>query len=310
MRKLVGLGFFLSFLSGISACGGGGPEGLARKLESALKAGDMDAVLAQIDSRSIPAQVLFFYMDTVPDCFEAAPCRVTVEPLPADFKQESARQGEEEGAAFAVAPEGMIKIASEAPGKDGKSKGGGASMTMPYANVGGQYKVVAMSLVPAKVARLRSESAQAVADALLAEGVGDPPDKEWKGKATALPPGGGEAGRLFAESGNAMAAAGKANDVKAIVVAGGPWAEVVFADNDFAGHSVSLKKRQLKLRAQSVRFVSDIKVLGGYALNGVHALIYEGRDGAGWIVRGCAIGEIKGGKWEVSAKRESAAPPG
>ena len=68
------------------------------------------------------------------------------------------------------------------------------SVEMPYAKINGEYKIVSNNYTPAKVAELKSKSAQAIADELLADGVGTPPDKDWKNKARVLSAGGGEAG--------------------------------------------------------------------------------------------------------------------
>ena len=83
-----------------------------------------------------------------------------------------------------------------------------------------------------------------------------------------------------------------------------------FGDKTSDGRPVSLRKRLLKLSAQAITFTVDTKVLGGYVLNDVYALVYEGRNGAGWIVRGCALGVIDDGKWVYLRSNDIAIPPG
>ena len=70
MRNLVLASLCSCILVGVSACAGSGPEGLAHKLESAIKAGDIHAELALLDTRGVPAQLQFFYEDLVNDCAE------------------------------------------------------------------------------------------------------------------------------------------------------------------------------------------------------------------------------------------------
>ena len=264
----------------------------------------MDAEMALLDTRGVPAQLQFFYEDLVNDCVEF-PCVVSVAPLPPEFKESAAKQLQTHSLDFAVAPEGIIKVTGESADKKENM-----SVEMPYAKINGEYKIVSNNYTPAKVAELKAKSAQAIADELLADGVGTPPDKDWKNKARVLSAGGGEAGAAFVARDNAIVAAAKANDPDAIVTVLGEYGRIVYGDKDYKGTPRPMKQRQMKLRAQSVRFTYDTKVLGGYALDDVYALIYEGRDGAGWTVRGCNVGTFKDGKWEAIGGQKIEIPPG
>ncbi len=288
----------------VSGCSGNGPEQLAHKLENALKSADIDAEMALLDARGVSAQAQFFYRDLVNDCLSMS-CVVSVGPLSSEFKERAAKQLQTESLEFVVAPEGVLKVTGESANKQEHM-----AMEMPYAKVDGQYKIIANIYTPAKVAELSAKTAQAVADELLANGVGDPPDKEWKNKAHALAVGGGEAGAMLVARNNAMVAAARANDPQAMVTALGQVGQIIYGDKDYKGTPIPLKNRQLKLRAQSVRFDYDMKVVGGYALDDVYALIYEARDGAGWTVRGCNLGTLKNGQWQAIASNEIAIPPG
>jgi hypothetical protein len=304
MRNLV-LASLCSFVVlGVAACSGGGPEGLARMLDSAIKAGDIDAELALLDTQGVPAQLQFIYEDLVNDCSEMT-CVVSVAPLSPEFKERAAKQLKTQDLDFAVAPEGLIKVTGESADKKGHM-----SVEMPYAKVGGEYKIVSNTYTSAKIAELKAKSAQTLADELLANGVGVPPDKDWKSRARVLAAGGGEAGAALVAQNNAMTAAAKSNDPDAMVKALGQFGEIVYGDKDYQGKPIPLKHRQLKLRAQSVRFTYDTKVLSGYALDDDYALIYEGRDGAGWTVRGCEVGKLVDGHWKSVGSNTIEIPPG
>src|SRR5450432_137544 len=186
----------LSLMTGCTGCGGDSPAALAKRLDSALKAGDMDAAIGLIEWRDSPAQLRFFYMDLLPDCFERHVCSVTVGALTDEFRERTARQIKEQGAAYVVPPEGTIEVIgkppADAPHKNDGTSREGMNLSMPYARIDGRYKIISMHYTPAKVAELKAKTAQAVADETLAQGVGNPRDMEWKQKASALPAGGGE----------------------------------------------------------------------------------------------------------------------
>ena len=281
--------------------------------EVVLKAGDMDAAIGLIEWRDSPAQLRFFYMDLLPQCFERLVCAVTVGPLTDEFRERTARQTKTQGAEFVVAPEGTIEIVGKPPAdaphkKDGTSR---EEMTlgMPYARIDGHYTIISMHYTPAKVAELKAKTAQAVADETLAQGVGNPRDLEWKQKASALPAGGGEPGLAFSTSTAALAGAVKSGSLDAVMATAGDYAKIIYRDKDTDGTSISLKTRQLKLRAQAVRYYTDATVLGGYLLGDTAALVYEGHNGAGWIVRGVVLMEQHEGLWGEAGRQAIEIPP-
>jgi hypothetical protein len=290
---------------GCSACAGESAQTLATRLETAMKAGDMDAALALLDDRGLPGELKFFYMDLVPDCFEALKCAVTPGPLTDKFKQRVAAQAQQ-GVEVTPNPEGLLVIKEEGPKEHG-------SIELPYARVDGKYKVIAGRYTAGKAAELKARTVQAIVDAAFAARIqtmaGDF-DTEWQKQATVLPAGGGDAGAAFVARENAMAAAAKANDVAAMIVAGGTNAEFLYRDKEFDGTPVSLHRRQLKMRAQAVRQLADVRVLGGFQQGDVAIITYEGHDGAGWIVRGYAVMQHKGSGWESMGSDSTSVPPG
>lgn len=295
----------LSLVAACAACSGESPQNLATKFDAALKAGDMDAALALLDDRGLPANVKFFYMDLLPDCFENLTCTVTAGPLTDDFRKRLAEQKTQQGLEIATEPEGILLIKQEGPKEHGK-------MELPFAKVDGKYKVIAAHYGAQKLGELKAQTGQTLADAALEKGMqtmaGDL-NAEWKSKASVLPAGGGDAGAAFVAQTNAMAAAAKANDLDAMIAAGGQWAQMVYRDKDFDGKPVSLHRRQLKMRAQVVRQLTDVKVLGGYQQGDVALITYEGHDGAGWIERGFTLMQHKGNQWESVGGDEVNVPP-
>jgi hypothetical protein len=303
----------LSLATGITACGGDSPAALAKRLDGALKAGDMDAAIGLIEWHDSPAQLRFLYMDLLPDCFERHVCTVTVSPLTDEFRERTATQMKTQGAEYVAAPEGTLEIVgkppADAPHKNDGSSREGMSLSMPYARIDGRYKIISMHYTPAKVAELKAKTAQAVADETLAQGVGLQRDMQWKQKASALPAGGGEPGMAFSTSTAALASAIKSGSLDAVIANMGSIGRLFFGDKDTDGTTIPLKTRELKLRAESVREETDVTVLGGYVLGDTAALFYEGHNGAGWIVRGVALMEQHEGLWNDAGRQAIEIPP-
>ena len=302
----------LGLTAGLTACGGDSPQALAKRLDSALKAGDMDAAIGLIQWHDSPAELRFHYLNLLPQCFERHVCTATLGPLTDEFRGRTAKW-KTQGAEFAVAPEGTIEVNGEPPA-DAPHKNNGTSreamnLSMPYARINGQYKIVSMSYTPAKVAELKAKTAQAVADETLAQGVGNPRDLEWKQKASALPAGGGEPGLAFTTSTAALAGAMKSGSLDAVIASMGDLGRAIYRDKDTDGTTIPRKTRELKLRADSVRSETDATVLGGYLLGDTAALFYEGHNGAGWIVRGVVLMEQREGLWQEAGRQTIEVPP-
>jgi hypothetical protein len=264
----------------------------------------MDAALALLDARGMPGQLKFFYMDMVPDCFENLKCTVTAGPVTPEFKDRAARQ-KQQGIEVVPEAEGLLAIKQEGPKEHGSAQ-------LPYARVDGRFKVIAGHYTAAKAAELRGETAQSMLDAAFASGVktmaGDF-GADWKSAATPLPAGGGEAGTAFVAQTNAVAAAAKANDIPAMMAAGGEFAQFLYRDKDWEGHPVSLHRRQLMMRAQAVRQLADARVLGGFQQGDVAIVTYEGHDGTGWVVRGFTVMQHKGDAWKTLGGDSASIPP-
>ncbi len=171
---------------------------------------------------------------------------------------------------------------------------------LPYARVGNEYKIIMDRYTAAKLATAKATSAQAAAEQTMAKGIYNDKgelDKEWKSKAMALPVDGGEAGAAFLAYVKAVAAAVKTNDVDAVAKATGKWGQAVLGATDYAGKPVPLQQRQLKLRAQALRFLMEARILGGYRLGNKAVLIVEGTNGNGATVRGAQVMGLLEGKW-------------
>jgi hypothetical protein len=283
----------LSLCAAVSACAGNSPDGLASSLQTALTTGDVDSALALLDSPNIPSQQMFFYVHMLVDCTNGATCTTKAVPLTEEFNKRLASQ-KEQGFDFAAAPEGLVQISVTGEGMKG-------STTVPYAKVGGSYKILGAHFSAQKIAELKAQTAQAKTDALLAAGVGFPPDPEWKTHATALPADGGEAGAALVSLVKARTDAVKAGDVEKRIAVGDERDAIIYAAKSRAtGKENSLKSRQVDMRAQSMRELADVKVLGGYQNGDTAVLTVEGHDGHGWAVRGVQVMQQKNGKWTTA----------
>ncbi len=75
------------------------------------------------------------------------------------------------------------------------------------------------------------------------------------------------------------------------------------------GTPVPEKKRELTLREQAVQELADVQVLGGYMKGTTAAVIFEGHDGAGWLVRGAYMMSLGNGKWDAQMPLAEHSPP-
>ena len=291
----------LFFWSAVTAADSG--QQLVGDIERAIKARDVAALLDRADLSHALASNVSFLIGLIDDCNEGIACSVTVKPLDDAWREKDASIRERQKTEWRVAPEGILRIAGKRDAKAGDSSGGPRSMAMelPYARIGGQTRIVVAALQPAERARLMATSANAAADATLAQSSSfanlDISGTEWKAKAKALPSGGGKPGAAYLAYVGKVADAIKAKDVDALTVATGELGQVLFGSKDYAGKAVPLDKRQRKMRAQSMRMVVEAKVLGGYLLDGNALLIIEGRNGFGNAVRGAMLMELQNGVW-------------
>jgi hypothetical protein len=294
------LALVLALLAPLAACGGS-PENLAKDVQAAFEKGDMDAALKLADIDTTPAQLRFFYLSEVQECGEAdVVCTASATPLDDDFKKMLASLGPQ-GLESVNAPEGLIVVESKST--DGKSKG---KMRMPYAKVGGKYRLVAQRYTAAKLAEMRAQTNQQLADKMLAAGIYDSETRErrtdWKDTATALPADGGEPGQTLVRTSTALHAAVQANDPEAAAKSGDGFAEMAMRDKDFDGKPIPLDVRKAKLRAQGLRFLHDVKVSGGWQRGNDALLLVDAKDGAGWVSRGAVFMMKTDDKWSIAGK--------
>lgn len=285
----------LLFVLGTSACSGASsPERLVATLQEALAKGDVDAVLACASLEGAPAMAVFMLADLPNDCDDGTVCTVANKPLDAEWKAENARTMAEQGAVWSVEPEGLVAISA-------KEEGGSMDLSLPYAKVDGQYRIVIGTLSPEKRAELEATTPRAAAEHTLELGIYDDAagerDLSWKTTAAALPADGGEAGAAFLAKVAAMAAAIKANDPDA-AAATGEWAARVFGAKDYDGTAIPLEVRKRKLRAQATRQLVEARVLGGWRKGDTVVLVIEGTNGVGNTVRGASLWQLADGKWQ------------
>lgn len=273
------------------------PAALAKSLQSALDKGDFEAARKLADIDRAPADLHFFFFDTVRECASEATCTVTTAAAD-DAMRESWK--EQAKGLHAEAPEidGTVTIARKA--KDGSSSG---KMEMPYGKVGKAYKLKSAYFSDAELSALRAKSDQALVDELFDQGILDSEGKrrtDWAAAATKLPADGGEAGKAYVAQTKAMSAAVDAKDPDAAMHSGGQIATIIFRDKDFEGKPVPLVDRKQTLYVQSLRMLRDVKVNGGYQLGDDAVLMIEARDGIGWVVRGPIVLRQEDGKWDLS----------
>ena len=303
LRKIVP---FCALVS-MSACSAASdPAALAHALPKALDAGDFEAAGALADVDGAPAEARFAYFDAVYGCAADMQCKVALAPLDDDFRKGLAEDAKAIDAT-PIAAEGVVVVTETS--RDGSGSG---ELKMPYAKSNGTYRIAMMRPGAAALAKARARSNEEILKDFLAAGIYDPATRtrrtDWMSAAKALPPDGGEAGRAFAASTKAMSAAVDAKDPDAAMRAGGRWSALVFADKGFDGKPVAKAERQKKLFAQSQRMLRDVKVSGGYQLGDDAALVFEGRNGSGWIERGAVLLTKEGDNWDVSGKETVSYP--
>ncbi len=287
----------------VSACGGGTPEHLAADMQKALQAGDIDAALALGDLDGAPPDALFFYADMVPDCQSGDTCVVSLAPYTAERAEEDRQSAAEQGFEMTSTPVGVLVVSSQSKDASGESS---SKVQLPYAKVGDRHKVIIGRFSAAKLAEMRATSTEALVDKMLAAGIYDDATRshrsDWKEIATALPAGGGEVGAWFKQRTEAVHAAAKAADLDGVIKAGGQMEAMIYRDKEYDGTPVPRELRLLKLRAQTLRSLATVKVLGGYQYGTDTLLIIEGTSDNGWIVRGPILISGEGEDMGVSGR--------
>jgi hypothetical protein len=289
---LAGLMTLLAVVIAESAAG----QTLDRRLQSAIDGKDIDAALALAVLGESPSAVWFALTEIIVDCSSDTKCSVALAPVDAEFTQ---RQKDEtsRGIEWPAPVDGLVVVTMTAPGGRGRVR-------MPYGNVRGQQRILGGRYTAARLAELRAKPTEALVEELFAGGIVDPLKGErrtdWKTAAKPLPAGGGEFGALLLRRTAAMNAAVKARDPDAAVAASGMWGQRVFSAKRYDGAPVPLNVRQLKLRSQSVRFLTEVRVLGGHQLGDQAVLMVEGVNGIGWVERGAFLINRDMDRWDVA----------
>lgn len=284
------------FASGSTCHAASTPDGLAHALQTAFAKGDFDAARKLADIDDAPAELHFYFLDTVRECASEATCTVSAAATNEELRQQLKEQAEQ---LQAQAPDvdGMITVAVKS--KDGSGSG---TMQMPYAKFGNEYKVTSIHYSPAEFAALRAKTDEILVEEFFAMGIRDVGATEartdWATAATRLPADGGDAGKAFVAQTRAMSTAVDAKDPDAAMRSGGQTAQIVHRDKDFDGKPIPMLDRQRKLQVQSLRMLRDVKVNGGYMLGDNAVLLIEARNGIGWIVRGPVLLTRDGDAWE------------
>lgn len=298
----------LLFAAGAPCHAASTPDGLAGALQAALSKGDFEAARRLADIDDAPAELHFYFLDTVRECASEAICTVSAAAANDELRQQLKEQAEQ---LHAQAPnvDGMITVAVKS--KDGSGSG---TLKMPYAKVGNDYKVASIHYSPAQFAALRAKSDDMLVKEFFAGGIRDSGATElrtdWATAATNLPADGGDAGKAFVAQTRAMSAAVDAKDPDAAMRSGGQIAQIIHRDKDFDGKSIPMLDRQRKLQVQALRMLRDVKVNGGYILGDNAVLVIEARNGIGWIVRGPVLLTREGDAWERAGEHTVSYPAG
>jgi len=300
--------FPLIALLGLSSCSNAAnsPETLARQLQKALDAGDFDAAAKLADLDGAPAEARFAYFDSVYSCAADMKCSVAAAPVDEAFRKGLAEDAKQIDAT-PIAAEGVLVVTEKS--NDGQGSG---ELKMPFVKSGGEYRIAVMRPGAATIQKYRAQSNDYLMKQMFAGGIYEPASgnrrTDWATAAKPLPAGGGEPGQAFVAQTNAMSAAVAAKDPDAAMKAGGRWAELVFAEKGYDGKSIAKDQRQKKLHAQSQRMLRDVKVTGGYQLGDDAVLVFDARNGSGWIERGAVLVTRDGASWDVSGKQTVSYP--
>jgi hypothetical protein len=272
------------------------PDALVARVQAAMDKGDVDAFEKEIEGiAGAPAMLRYVTLDMPNKCAKLK-CTISAAPYTPEVEAKITGGFARQHIEFAQKPEGVLQL--EGASADGSQKVKGS---MPWATVNGQARLITGRYDAAHLATLKATTAEAKADELMASGavsVAGQSEPEFKSKATALPADGGEPGAAFLARVRAMGAAVKSNDVDAAAAALGDFGKLILGANDYDGKPRTPAERQGKFRAQATRFTVEATVKGGYQLGDTAVIVFEGRNGAGNIVRGGSVMEKVGGRWE------------
>lgn len=289
-----------------AAAASSSPEALARDLQKAMQAGDLKAAAALADIERAPAELRFFYYSQVLECAVEATCTTSLAPIDAEYRAKLQEQAKEAGAEPLDAA-GLVVVTTKS--LDGSGSG---TMKMPYAKDGKGYRLATMRFSDAAFAAQRAKSNETLLQEMFALGIYDNAKGErrtdWATVATRLPADGGDAGKAFVRQTAAMAAAVDAKDPDAAMRSGGRWAAMVFGDKSYDGKPIPAEQRKRKLQVQSLRMLRDVKVSGGYRFGDDVALMFDARNGIGWIERGAVVLTRDGEEWDVAGKHTVSYP--
>ncbi|MEO7757619.1 MAG: hypothetical protein ABIS07_13645 [Dokdonella sp.] len=307
MKTLTAIASFSLLATGACSHAASTPAGLAKALQASLDKGDFTAARNLADIGDAPAELQFFYFDSVRECASEATCTVSTATASDELRQKLKDQAAQ---LHAQAPDvdGMITVAVKS--KDGSGSG---TLKMPYAKVGNDVKIVSIHYSPAEFATLRAKTDDALAQELFAEGIRNDQGEmktDWATAASRLPADGGDAGKAFVARTRAMSAAVDAKDPDAAMRSGGMGAQIVYRDKDSAGKPIPMLDRQRKLHVQSLRMLRDVKVNGGYGRGNDAVLMIEARNGIGWTVRGPILLTRDDDGWERAGDHLVSYPAG
>ena len=273
------------------------PAQFAKQVEATLKKGSVEELLKLGEFQRVHPQALFFLVDLVPECSMLATCTVTAAAYDKTAAAQDQASQAEQGYTFAKPPQGLLKISMKS--NDGSSSG---DSTIPFALVGSELKLLAGEYTAAKLAQLRAKTQETLLDEFFASGIYDRTTNErrtdWKKIAKKLPADGGAAGQWLTQSVAQSYQAASKGDIAGVIAAGGRREAIIYAEKDYDGKVVPKALLLLKIRAQTVRNLMQVTVLGGYQYGDDVVLMIDGKTPNGWLVRGPILLSAEGKSWD------------
>jgi hypothetical protein len=284
------------------------PQKLAESVSDALNNADLTAVSELAQLSGAPAAVRSMLYDSAIECSEPPGCMVSLAPVDADFKERAQYLSQSQGLEIPDVV-GLLVIASSAEGGSGSS-----STKVPYAEVDGEYRVVAGRLSAEKIESLRATTNESLLEKGFSWKVQDPETGEgtsdWATAATRLEEDGGAAGRGLVADTSAMYQATQAKDPDRAAQLGDRLLNMVLNEPDGEGNPRSKARRQLQLEVWALSRLHDVRIHAGYQLGSSVLLMIEARDGIDWIVRGPVLMIPDGDSWGIAANGTIRYPAG